>query len=102
MTEILSGSVVTLEEQIRHHLEYSISVPIPNKFLDVMTSVCVQAIKDINDYNLEAQIPFSMGIKWVELDTGIEHDYIPAYEAMRIYGLTDWLKPDWKMPKDKE
>jgi hypothetical protein len=102
MTEILSGSVVTLDEQIKNHLEYSISVPVPARFLDVMVSVCVQAIKDVNDYNLDAQIPLSMGIKWTELDTGIRHDYIPAYEAMRIYGLTAWLKPNWKMPEDKE
>lgn len=95
MTEILSGSVVTLKEQVRNHLEYNIAVPIPDRFLDVMTDVCIKGIEKVNEHDLDYQIHLSMGIKWVSLTTGIKHDYMPAYEAVRIYGLTQWLNDEW-------
>lgn len=90
-----TGEVLTIKEQIRYHLEYNISVPIPDAFLDVMTDICVKAVEEVNNHNLDAKIPLKMGIKWVSLTTGEECDYTPAYEAVRIYGLTQWLNDEW-------
>jgi hypothetical protein len=95
MSEKSEGEVLGIREQVRNHLEYNISVPIPDAFLDVMTDVCVKGIEKVNEHDLEYKIPLSMGIKWMSVSTGIEYDYMPAYEAVRIYGLTQWLNSEW-------
>ena len=96
MTNITSGSaVMTFEETIAYHLQYNIAVPLPKIFAEALAPLCVEAIKAVNDHNLEKKFNLPLGIKWVILQTGEECDYIPAYELVRIYGLTQWLNAEW-------
>lgn len=102
MTDKISGEVMEIREQVKRHLEYNIAVAIPDEFLESMTDVCVKAIEEVNKQNLKAEIPLPKGITWVDFETGTEHDYMPAYEPVRIYGLTFWLSEEWKKSPNSE
>ena len=103
MTETTgSMTVLTLEERIANHLEYNITLSVTKEQADSLVPICIKAIEEVNAYRLHTLIKLPAGQTITWLSTGETTDMCPAYAIMNRYELTDWLKPDWKMPEDKK
>jgi hypothetical protein len=102
MIEKISGSVLSLEEVIANHLEYNAKISVTKEQAEVLAPICVKAIEEVNAYRLHTliELPAGQSITW--LSTGETTNMCPAYALVYRYELTDWVKPDWEMPKDKE
>lgn len=103
MTETTgSMTVLNLEEVIANHLEYNITLSVTKEQADSLVPICIKALDEVNAYRLDTliELPAGQTITW--LSTGETTNMCPAYALVYRYQLTDWLKPDWKMPKDKE
>jgi hypothetical protein len=94
--------VLSLEEVIANHLEYNAKISVTKEQAEVLAPICVKAIEEVNAYRLHTliELPAGQSITW--LSTGETTNMCPAYALVYRYELTDWVKPDWEMPKDKE
>ena len=95
MTET-SGSmtVMNTEEAIAYHLEYNFAVPFPSTHIPLLVPICIQAIKEVNNHNLDAEIPLPKGIRMVD-NEGNKSDTVFAYEIVARCRLDQWLNDEW-------
>lgn len=94
MTDKISGSVMSMEEAIAYHLEYNFVVPFPITHIPLLVPVCVEAIKEVNNHNLDAKIPLPKGIEMVD-NEGNPYNYAFAYEVVARCRLDQWLNEEW-------
>jgi hypothetical protein len=94
MVEKTSGSVMSIEEAIAYHLEYNFAVPFPATHIPLLIPACIQAIKEVNNHNLDAKIPLPKEIEMVD-DEGNAFNYGFAYEIVARCRLDQWLNSEW-------
>lgn len=100
MTETTGSiTVMSLEEVIANHLEYNTKISVTKEQAELLAPICVKAIEEINAYRLHTLIKLPAGQTITWFSTGETTDMCPAYALVYRYELTDWLKPDWEMPK---
>jgi hypothetical protein len=94
MVEKTSGSVMSIEESIAYHLEYNFAVPFPATHIPLLVPVCIEAIKAVNEHDLERKIHLPKGIE-MEDNEGNVVDYTYAYETVALCRLDQWLNSEW-------
>ena len=95
MTEKTSGSKVqSIEEAIAYHLEYNHAVSFPLTHIPLLVPICVEAIKAVNEHELEKVILLPKGIKMLDRE-GKESNTVFAYEIVAICHLDMWLNEEW-------
>jgi hypothetical protein len=102
MTDTSASTVLSFEEVIANHLEYNISLSVTKEQAKSFAVICIKALEEVNAYRLDTliELPAGQTITW--LSTGETTNLCPAYALVYRYQLTDWLRPDWKMPKNQE
>jgi hypothetical protein len=99
MTDKISGSVMSFEEVIEHWLEYGMDLPVTHEFAVILVPACINAINEVNNYNLDTLIELPKGVSITWMDTGEKTNLCPAYAIVYRLQLTEWLKEDWDIEK---
>lgn len=94
MVEKTSGSIMSIEESIAYHLEYNFSVPFPSAHIPLLIPLCIQAIKEVNDHNLNTEISLPKGIEMEDNDGNLANS-VYAYEVVALCRLDQWLNKEW-------
>lgn len=85
---------LTLEEQIKNHLEYNHTVPFPQDYIEDLVPICIKSINAVNEDDLFREIALPEGVT-VEDKQGVQSSTAFAYEIVAACHLFEWLDKKW-------
>lgn len=94
--KIVNSEVIGIEEAIANHLEMDFAVPFPHEWVPELTDICIQAIKAVNEHELDRKISLPIGIYVTDSKTGIERQFAWAWEVVMKFHLDQWLNSEWQ------
>lgn len=94
MSETLKGEVMSLEEQIKYHLEYNLTVPAKQTHIDRIAKISVIALEHVNNHDLDYVIPLPEGLALVRPDGTLKYEAY-AWQVVHGWHLEQWLNEEW-------